>query len=106
MKYRVWIWLFIGAIPLAIYPFVLMASAMSLAGHPTDQPQPFLLRFTSQGFLWSSILYAPVFLWCGKKTRWLLGVGDDKKALLAAVLPLFYLTIVAAFFCGWMICSQ
>ncbi|MDY0168588.1 MAG: hypothetical protein RBS80_18715 [Thermoguttaceae bacterium] len=55
--------LFLGALPLLIYPFVLLASVMSLAGHRSGN-EPALLVLVIKSFLLGSIAYPLVYLVC------------------------------------------
>ncbi len=106
MKRRFWIWLLIAGAPLLIYPFFLLANVMSLAGHPASHPTRLALRLTSQGFLWTSTLYPIVYIYCASKAIACSRAGNPKAAVNMSVLPLLYLALVAAFFCGWMISNQ
>jgi hypothetical protein len=102
MTYRIWFWLAIAGAPLIIYPVVLVANIMSLGAEPPIQPPPLALRLTSQGFLWGSTVYPIIYLSCAVPAI-IQRVAKPKLALNLAALPLLYLTILAALFCGWMI---
>src|SRR3978361_366568 len=102
MKYFIWIWLFLGAVPLLAYPLVLFGNLMSLCGEPSREPGSFALRATSHGFLLSSLAYPAVYFACAipankeKNER-------PKYAMTISLLPLLYLAIVAGFLYGWMV---
>jgi hypothetical protein len=106
MNFRVLLWLVLGAIPLFIYPFLLIANVMSLAGEPSHNPVSLALRLSSQGFLWSSTLYPVVYVGCAImsviQSQW----GDGRTAERCALLPLLYLVGVAALFLLWLATSE
>src|SRR5688572_5907060 len=102
MTYRLWIWLAIGGAPLIIYPVVLVAHIMSLGGEPPKHPAPLALRLSSQGFLWGSTVYPIVYFCCAVPAIYHRR-AKPRFALNMATLPLLYLTVLAALFCGWMI---
>jgi hypothetical protein len=106
MKYCFWFLLLIAGIPLLIYPAVLLANVMSLAGHPSAKPIPPELWLTCQGFLWSSTFYPLVYVYCARQAVARSKVDNFRGALNMSMLPLLYLCLVAAFFCGWMITSR
>jgi hypothetical protein len=86
--------LVIASIPMAIYPMVLMANVMSLAGERPKNPQPPTLQgalFVT--FLYSSLLYpAPLGLsWCW---AWVQSKKSALWAFLIATIPLIYLLLV------------
>ncbi len=105
MKYRFWLWLALGGAPLIIYPIVLLANVMSLGGEPPMHPVPLALRLSSQGFLWSSTAYPIVYFYCARQAIYY-RQAKPKYAVNMSTLPLLYLAIVAALFCGWMITSR
>jgi hypothetical protein len=102
MKYRYWVWLAIGGLPLLIYPFILLANIMSLAATPSPKPVPILLWLFSKAFLWGSTLYPAVYVFCG-----ILAIAKSQQrhyhwASTVALLPLLYLVLVLAAMAGWM----
>src|SRR5260370_5094703 len=105
MKHLFWLWLLVAGAPLLIYPFVLLANVMSLAGHPSSNPVPLGLLLTSQGFQWSLTLYPIVYVYCAKQAIACSQTDDSKSATNLSVVPLLYLCLVAAFFGEWMIKS-
>ncbi len=88
-----------------IYPFILLANVMSLAGHPSSKPIPLALLLTSQGFLWTSTLYPIVYVYCAKQAIACSQTDDPKNSMKVSLVPLLYLCLVAMFFGGWMIMS-
>lgn len=104
MNYRLWLWLAISGAPLLIYPIVLAASAMSLGG-TASQPAPMPQLLTSQAFLWGAMFYPVVYLYCATmaiRSR----EAKPQQSVNMAALPILYVAIEAALFCGWMITSQ
>ncbi len=101
MKLRAWVVLIPAGIPLIVYPFVLLANVMSLAGHQSAEPCPPALLVASQGFLWSSTLYPVVYVVCARTALAMSRKMKTGLALLLALLPIVYLGIVAAFFAAW-----
>jgi hypothetical protein len=106
MNYRNWLWLFLGAIPLLIYPFLMIANVMSLAAERPHNPVPLVLWLSSQGFLWSSTLYPVVFLGCAIMSLVQSHCRDDRTAERYALLPLLYLSGVVALFLLWLAISE
>ena len=106
MQFRYWLLLILAGLPLALYPFLLVANIMSLAGHQSPDPTPLLLRLTANAFLWSSTLYPVVYMACVVLAISLSAMGSTSTAAKMSLLPLCYLALVVAFFCGWMITSQ
>jgi hypothetical protein len=92
--------LVIGALPLLIYPFVALASVMSLAGH-TDGKEPGLLMAVARGFQITSLLYPVVYVGA------LVGAVSLRKtkeviARRIATIPLWFLALTVALLMGWM----
>ncbi len=102
-----WILLMIGAAPLLIYPFVLLANVMSMAATrvPSQPAVPLLQSLTCNAFLWSSTLYPIVYALCaiaavissrsgGGTTVWVLAAG-----------PLAYLVLCMLLLVAWIVSS-
>jgi hypothetical protein len=106
MQFRYWILLILAGLPLALYPFIFLANIMSMAGHPSPDPTPLVLRLTANAFLWSSMLYPVVYIGCVVLAIALSAAGSTSTAEKMSLLPLLYLALVVAFFCGWMMTSQ
>jgi hypothetical protein len=102
MKYRFWIWLAIGGLPLLVYPFILLGNAMSLAATPSSKSVPILLYLSAKVFLWGSTLYPVVYIFCAVTAVAKSQQGDFRKASTVALLPLLYLALVLAAMAGWM----
>jgi len=101
MKYRVWLWLLVGGVPLIVYPVVLLANVMALAGQPPANPLPLYQQFIVKGFLWGATLYPIVYLSCFTKAIGFSRQQDYRRAVITALLPLLYLVGVAMLFAGW-----
>ena len=92
--------LIFGAVPLLGYPFVALASLMSLAAHTTGK-EPMLLLAVSRSFQIASLIYPIVYLGC------LVGVllAQKKKEKLAskiALVPIWFLGFVCMLVVLWM----
>jgi hypothetical protein len=103
MKYAFWVPIVISAIPLIIYPFVLLANLMSLAAEPTAESiqVPLWFKLVVYGFLWGSSLYPLALFGCG---IWALARSRQnapKSAILIALIPMAYLAILAVLFIVW-----
>ncbi len=77
----------LGALPLAVYPFVLLANLMSAAAKPEPDTPPLLLAVT-RTFLVGTTAYPVVFLLCLFGARRALGRGDWERGLTLSSLPL------------------
>ena len=89
----------LGALPLALYPVLLLANLMSLAGQRT--PGDDKVWSASRWFLWSSTAYPLAFASCVIAAWKMLGLGHQQKALMWSVVPLLYLALVGVFFWNW-----
>lgn len=89
----------LAGLPLLVYPFLLLANVMSLAGERT--PGDGKAWLASRLFLWSSTAYPLVFMACFALAWAAQGRGDGKRALALSVLPLAYLLLVALLFINW-----
>lgn len=94
-------WHFIvTALPLLIYPFVFIASIMSLAGGLTGE-ESFLLIVSAQLFLWTSLCYPLVY-----GVAMLGAIITDNKARKRWIyLPYWYLMSCIMFFILWWMLS-
>lgn len=81
----------LGGLPLAVYPFCLLANVMSLAGHQ-EQPLSPLVVATTYAFLWSSTLYPVVYLPSPLAAAFFDAGGRDLATRRVAYVPLVYLT--------------
>ncbi|MEM1270501.1 MAG: hypothetical protein AAGI08_10685 [Bacteroidota bacterium] len=93
--------LVVGALPLPVYPGLLVANIMGFAA--TGQGSaPLLLQIAAKGFFLTSTLYPAAFLvglvlalWHGRK--------DNLRAMLiSSVIPLIYLAVVLFLFILWV----
>lgn len=83
----------LSIIPFGIYPFVLLANVMSLAGHRSGN-ESFLDMLLPYSFLIFSTLYPLTFLytWMNRK----------KKDLIISLLPMFHIIISIILFFLWL----
>ena len=89
-----------GAIPLVVYPFVAMASLMSLAS-PATGTEPAALLAVTRGFQLTSLLYPLVYLSSLFAALALKKKNESIAAKLASV-PLVFLILVISLFFAWM----
>lgn len=89
----------LGALPLLIYPFVAMASVMSLAGDDR-QAVPLLLTLVAKSFLWGTLAYPLIYLPCAA----LASVQDDtsEAAWWFAAVPVWFLKFLLGLFVAWL----
>lgn len=95
-------YLLAGAVPLLIYPGVLLAGVMGLAGNRTGQ-EPELLMFVAYSFLVGSIGYPLVYLVCLFTARILVNKKKDGLAIKVSAVPLAFLGVLGALFMLWML---
>lgn len=105
MTRHYWILLIVGALPLLIYPFILLANVMSLAGTKSSTPVPMTQWLAAKAFLWSSTLYPVVYLGCLIVAITCARSGDGSKALLFAIAPLAYFGLCILLMFAWMLTS-
>ena len=90
----------LGGLPLLLYPFVLLAGIMSLAGHSSGD-EPALLVAVVNSFLWGSLVYPAVYVPCWALARSALKANKEKVALRVSMAPLFYLGILVVLMLAW-----
>ncbi len=91
--------LFLGALPLVIYPFVLLANVMGLAGHRSGN-EPFALVLLSYAFYLGTTAYPVVYLVCAGFAI----VGAIRKGKIAlgfAFAPIGYLLLLVGLGAIW-----
>ncbi len=96
MRITFYLLLLLGAVPLLIYPFVLLAGVMSLAAGRTGN-EPVLLMVVGYSFLLGSIAYPAVYVICTV----LAFVKESKNRTMptyCAAAPLVYLLVIVALF--------
>jgi hypothetical protein len=96
-----------GAIPLAIYPFILIPTLMSLAGHQPATPPPLPLRIAATGFLWGALLYPVQYVVCAVIVWVLKDLPPDimkhrRVVTFVAAFPLLYFATVVALCVAWV----
>jgi hypothetical protein len=89
-----------GAIPLVVYPFVAMASLMSLAS-PATGTEPAALLTVARGFQLTSLFYPLVYLSALFAALAFKKKNESIAAKLAGV-PLVFLILVISLFVAWM----
>jgi hypothetical protein len=93
--------LILGALPLAVYPFVVIADIMSLAT-PTRGDEPTLLVAVARCFQIGSLAYLPVYAFSLAATLSLLRKkGKERAALCLSILPIIYVAILTILFFVW-----
>lgn len=98
------LWIITG-IPLLAYPFVFIASAMSLAAADSGKTNPFL-AFFARGAQWGSLAY-PLLYAASLATALLLkGTLTAEWLCFFSWLPAFYLLLLLCFFVGWMLLGR
>lgn len=91
--------LVIGALPLLIYPFVALASLMSLLGYRSGD-EPFLVVIAAGAFLITSLLYPLVYVRCLRAAREVQST-DPEGAVKIAAIPLWTLGLIIVLFVVW-----
>ena len=89
--------LLVGLLVLLMYPIILLADVMSLAGDTRNGPVP----FAAQAFLYSSLAYPLVYVPCVLGWFILRRLDRQDVALRVSGIPLFYLLILAVEFAAW-----
>jgi hypothetical protein len=92
--------LVLGALPFLIYPFVVLAGVMSLAGHSSGK-EPIILVIVANSFLLGSLayplVYLPALVFAGAR----LAAGERKAALVGSIVPLAFLVLLGVLFALW-----
>lgn len=102
MKSYYWILLIVGGVPLLIYPFILLANVMSLAGTKSSTPVPLMQTLIANAFLWSSTLYPLVYIGCGIAAIVCASGGHSAAAFKLSVVPLLYVVLCVLLMFAWM----
>ncbi len=95
--------LLLSALPLALYPVVLVANIMSLSAaeaHPS--PEAGALRLIPQAFLWMSTAYPVAWLTGVVTSVVMLLKRQVRSSMAAAAVPLAYLVVLAILYGLWM----
>jgi hypothetical protein len=85
--------LVLGGLPLVIYPVLLVAGIMSLAGHRTGD-EPLLLMAVSYAFLIGSLSYPIVYVCCLVIAVWMGTRGDQRGMLRSSIAPLAFIAVL------------
>ncbi len=88
----------IEAVPLLVYPFIIIANIMSLAGHKTGD-ETMLLMVTMYSFLAVSTLYPITYIFATARnvSYW----NAEKISIKLQLLPLLHLAIIIGLFILW-----
>jgi len=101
MRSYYWILLIVGALPLLIYPFILLANVLSLAGTKSSTPVPMAQWLIANGFLGCSTLYPLVYLACTIAAVTYARSGKATVALKLSIVPLAYLGVCGLLLMAW-----
>jgi hypothetical protein len=102
MTRHYWILLIIGAVPLLVYPFILIANIMSFAGTQGSAPVSASQWIMSKAFLWSATLYPVVYIGCLISAIVYSRSGDGAMAFKLAAAPLAHGGLCVLLLFGWM----
>jgi hypothetical protein len=100
MKFVTHFMLLLGALPLLVYPFVVLANVMSLAGERSGNEPP-LLMLVVYSFLLGSLAYPAVYVPCALLAVARVKKNDDNTAFWYVVGPLGYLLLLAGLLAIW-----
>jgi len=104
MKLATYLVLFIGALPLLIYPGILLADVMSLAGYRSGN-ETALLKLVSYSLLLGSLAYPAVYIFCIALATARIKKNENKAALCYGTGPLVYLLLLVGLFAAWQAIS-
>jgi hypothetical protein len=88
------------AVPLIVWPVVLIASAMSLAGHRTGNENPFMMGVV-KAFCTGSMAYPLAYFWGIMNSWWRFRRQEYRQAVLFAAVAPLYLGLLIALFWIW-----
>jgi hypothetical protein len=91
----------ISLAPLVIYPAVLLASIMGLAGHRTGDEPPRVL-FVAYSFYILTIVYPVPTLACSFLAWWTFAKCDGKWSVVLAALPVLLLAAIMWLFMSFL----
>jgi hypothetical protein len=92
--------LIVGGLPLLLYPFIAIASAMSLGGYSTGTERT-LLMIVARGFQIGSLVYPLVYVGCLIAALVVRKKKESAAATIASV-PLWFLGMVCLLFVSWL----
>lgn len=93
--------LIIGGSLLAIYPFVAIASLMSIAGHTTGREDA-LLMAVARSFQIASLIYPAVYIPCLVAAK-VIRKNNEVFACRVASIPLYFICLMLLLFIGWLV---
>jgi len=97
--------LVVGGLPLVVYPFVLLADVMSLAGERSGK-DPLLLTVVARSFQLGSLVYPLVYVPCLVAAVRRLMAHDPHAAAVFSAIPIGLLALLAILFCAWRACGR
>jgi hypothetical protein len=101
MRSKITLPLVLGGLPLPIYPGILLAGVMSLAGERTGD-EPALLMTVVKSFLFGSILYPLVYIPCAIAAVRTAKKQEEALAFKLSMVPLVFLSVLVVLFLAWI----
>lgn len=90
------IFLFLGLLPVLIYPFIVLADAMSLAASQSENANTLSAKL-GLGFLYGTLAYPAVYIPCSIFSRMALKKKKEAVSLWFSTVPILYLIILIGF---------
>ena len=103
MRYKITLPLIAGGLPLLVYPAVLLAGIMSLAGERTGDEPPALLMAIVTSFLIGSIVYPLVYVPCAVAAVRKAKKQEAALAFKISMVPLIFLAVLAILLLVWFL---
>jgi hypothetical protein len=97
--------LILGAVPLLMYPFLVMANIMSFAAPHTNE-EPFGLTLVVNIFLFSSTAYPIVYILCAVFAIVHIRKDKGKPAFSYGIAPIIYLVLLVGLLATWAALSS
>jgi len=102
MKIVSWFLMIIGALPLLIYPFVLLANMMALAGHRSGH-EPVILLLIAFAFVLGTTAYPVVYILCVVAAVACVKKARGAPAVAYSAAPLAYLALMVGLAALWSV---
>lgn len=97
--------LIFGALPLLVYPFLVIANIMSFAASHTNA-EPFGLTLVVNLFLFSSTAYPVVYIICAVFAIIQIRKDKGKSAFSYGIVPIIYLVLLVGLLAAWAALSS
>ena len=97
-----WLLLLVAALPLLIYPFVLLANIMALAGHRSGD-EPIILLLPGFAFVLGTTAYPLVYILCVVAAIAYMKKARGAAAVACSTAPLAYLALMAGLAALWSV---